>query len=249
MANEITVPALPCRSIDEVEAFYTALGFTRTYRQVRPNPYLALRWEDIELHFFGMPPEFDPGDSYGTCLVYVADTGSVFETFAAGMRTKYGKLLVAGIPRMTRPRKRKNAGNLSGFTIVDPGGNWIRFSVKESKDLGENEVWKQEEPSASKLAAALGNAVVIGDSHGDHRQAAKVLDGALTREQNPPKVDLVEALLYRAELAATLSDRKRARELLTRVREIEPSLDASEQERLTKALASVDDLEAVLSAD
>jgi len=43
LANELTVPALPCRSIDEIEAFYTALGFTRTYRQVRPNPYLALR--------------------------------------------------------------------------------------------------------------------------------------------------------------------------------------------------------------
>lgn len=67
MANELTIPALPCRSIDDVEAFYTALGFTRTYRQVRPNPYLAVRWEDIELHFFGMP-EFDPEDSYGTCL-------------------------------------------------------------------------------------------------------------------------------------------------------------------------------------
>jgi uncharacterized protein HemY len=67
--------------------------------------------------------------------------------------------------------------------------------------------------------------VVIGDSHGDHRQAAKVLDGALARAQDPPKVDLVEALLYRAELAVRLSDRERARELLTRVRELEPSQD------------------------
>jgi catechol 2,3-dioxygenase-like lactoylglutathione lyase family enzyme len=249
MANELTVPALPCRSIDEVETFYTALGFTRTYRQVRPNPYLALRWEDIELHFFGMPPEFNPEDSYGTCLVFVPDIASTFDAFAEGMRGVYGKLLVSGIPRMTRPRKRRNAGGLTGFTIVDPGGNWIRLSVRESKDLDEHEAWKQSPASASKLAAALQNAVVMGDSHGDHPQAAKILDGALARAQDPPKVDLVEALLYRAEIALTLSDRERARELLTRVRELEPFLDASERERLIQALAGADDLKAALSAD
>jgi catechol 2,3-dioxygenase-like lactoylglutathione lyase family enzyme len=252
VANELTVPALPCRSIDEVEAFYTALGFTRTYRQVRPNPYLALRWEDIELHFFGIP-DLNPQDSYSTCLVFVPDIASTFRAFAEGMRGVYGKLLVSGIPRMTRPRKRKNAGGLTGFTVVDPGGNWIRFSVRESKDLDEHEVWKQSPASASKLAAALHNAVVIGDSHGDHRQAAKVLDGALARAEDPPKLDLVEALLYRAELAVRLSDRQRARELLTRVRELEPSLglflDASERERLTEALASAADLDAVLSTN
>lgn len=95
--------------------------------------------------------------------------------------------------------------------------------------------------------------MVIGDSHGDQRQAAKVLDGALARAQDPPKVDLVEALLYRAELAVRLSDRERARELLTRVRQLEPSpglsRDASERERLIEALASAADLDAVLSTD
>jgi hypothetical protein len=59
--------------------------------------------------------------------------------------------------------------------------------------------------------------------------------------------------VYRAELAVRLSDRERARELLTRVSELEPSLglflDASERERLTEALASAADLDAVLSAD
>ena len=59
--------------------------------------------------------------------------------------------------------------------------------------------------------------------------------------------------MYRAEHAVRLSDRERARELLTRVCELEPSLglflDASERERLTEALASASDLDAVLSAD
>ncbi|GAA5057449.1 hypothetical protein HNP84_000495 [Thermocatellispora tengchongensis] len=237
MANEKTVPALPCQSIDDVEEFYTALGFTRTYRQSRPNPYLALQREDIHLHFFGMP-DFNPEESYGTCIVLVPDTGELFRAFAAGMRAAYGKLLVSGIPRMTRPRKRKNVDNLTGFTIVDPGGNWIRIFPSD-EDAGGRE------PATSKLATALQNAVVMGDSHGDHRQAAKILDGALARAKDAPNVDLVEALLYRAEIALTLSDPERARELLTRVREI--PLSASERERLAEPLSGVPDLEAALS--
>jgi hypothetical protein len=53
------IPLLPCASIDAMETFYAALGFERTYRQVKPNPYLGMRREEIELHFFGMPG-FDP---------------------------------------------------------------------------------------------------------------------------------------------------------------------------------------------
>ena len=47
--GERMIPLLPCASIDEIADFAGALGFTVTYRQVRPNPYLALRREDIEL--------------------------------------------------------------------------------------------------------------------------------------------------------------------------------------------------------
>ena len=62
------IPLLPCASIDEIADFATALGFTITYRQTRPNPYLALSREGIDLHYFGMDG-FRPEDSYGTCLV------------------------------------------------------------------------------------------------------------------------------------------------------------------------------------
>jgi hypothetical protein len=40
---------LPCRDIDEVAAFWTALGMTVSYRQLRPNPYVALRRNAIDL--------------------------------------------------------------------------------------------------------------------------------------------------------------------------------------------------------
>jgi catechol 2,3-dioxygenase-like lactoylglutathione lyase family enzyme len=38
MANERTYPLLPCRDVDEAVTFYEALGFTRTYHQLRPDP-------------------------------------------------------------------------------------------------------------------------------------------------------------------------------------------------------------------
>ena len=44
---------------------------------------MALRREDLHLHFFGLPG-FDPAQSYGSCLVQVPDVAALFEAFAAG---------------------------------------------------------------------------------------------------------------------------------------------------------------------
>ncbi|UOX89600.1 hypothetical protein MUY14_02860 [Amycolatopsis sp. FBCC-B4732] len=189
MAGEVTTPLLPCGDVDEIAEFYAMLGFERTYRQLRPNPYVAVRREDLHLHFFGMPG-FDPEQSYGTCLVQVPDIGALFEAFAAGMRAAHGKLLVKGIPRMTRPRVRKNMGGLTGFSVVDPGGNWIRIVSREQASL-----------ATTKLGRALENAVVQGDSRGDVAQAAKILSAALERERaSAPAADVAAAEAYLAEL-------------------------------------------------
>ncbi|MEV7141510.1 VOC family protein [Streptomyces tauricus] len=237
MAHEITVPLLPCASIDEIVEFYTMLGFTRTYYQVRPNPCVGLQREDLQLQFFGMPG-FKPEDSYGSCVVIVPDTQQLFEAFAAGMRTAHGKLLVSGIPRMTRPRKRKNAGHQSGFTVIDPGGNWIR--IFPSPATGTT-----PPPAAGKLAKALENAVVLGDSKGDNQQAAKILDATLAREQDSaPAAELLEALAYRAELALRTNDPTTAAEALTRARAI--PLTNTQRSQLSAHLTGLEDLEAIL---
>ncbi|WP_157254466.1 VOC family protein [Nonomuraea typhae] len=232
MADEITVPLLPCRSIDEMVEFYTMLGFTKTYYQTRPNPYVALKREDLELGFFGMPEGFKPEDSYGTCVVVVPDTGALFEAFAAGMREKHGKLLVSGIPRMTRPRRRKNADGHSGFAVIDPGGNWIR--IMAAKPLPEEE--------HGRLTKSLRSAVVMGDSHGNHVRAAKILDDALERDRDTATPgELLEALAYRAELALRAGDPAAARDALGRARAL--GLSAPE---FADALGALDDLEAAL---
>lgn len=185
MANELTIPLLPCPSIDEIASFYEMLGFEITYRQTRPNPHIAVRREDINLHFFGMD-DYDPAQSYSTCLVIVADTSELFEAFAAGMRSVHGKLLISGIPRMTRPRLRND--RYTGFTVVDPGGNWIRIN-KAAK-----------EPEAqTKLAKAMENAARQADGRGDERQGLKILEGALKRATgDEPEFQAVRE--YRDEL-------------------------------------------------
>jgi hypothetical protein len=185
VANELTIPLLPCPSIDEIASFYEMLGFEITYRQTRPNPHVALRREDINLHFFGMD-DFDPEQSYGTCLVIVQDTAPLYEAFAAGMRAVHGKVLISGIPRMTRPRLRND--RYTGFTVVDPGGNWIRINKAA-----------QEPEAQTKLAKAMENAARQADAHGDERQGLKILEGALKKAAgDEPEFQAVQE--YRDEL-------------------------------------------------
>lgn len=248
MAGEVTVPLLPCASVDVMADFYTMLGFELTYRQTRPNPYIAMRREDLHLHFFALP-DFDPEQSYSSCLVYVPDTGALFQAFAEGMRAAHGKLLISGIPRMTRPRKRKNTGDLSGFSVVDPGGNWIRIFQAPGHHDGQE---AEDEPPLSaqpgKLARSLRNAIVLGESKGDPRQAAKILDGALAQAVDSASVvDRVAALVYRAELAVVLQDGERADMLLAQVRET--PLGQADRARLGDALANAADLESPRRSD
>jgi hypothetical protein len=211
MTGERTVPLLPCASIDDIRDFYMALGFEQTYRQLRPNPHIVLERDDIGLHFFGMP-DFVPDNSYGSCLVVVPDIGGLYSAFAAGLRERYGKLPIAGIPRITRPRARKNADGMTGFSVVDPGGNWIRFYEQSGPSTDpDGETAQPASADLSKLADAIANAVVLGDSKGDAAQAAKILDGALRKFGPAATVtDRRAALIYRAELAIRLSDRSAA---------------------------------------
>ncbi|TDC61264.1 VOC family protein [Micromonospora sp. KC207] len=237
MTNEVTIPLLPCASIDEIAAFYEVLGFHTTYRQRKPNPYVALRREDLNLHFFEIAG-FDPEQSYGSCLVLTSDTGTLYRAFAVGMRAAYGKVLVSGTPRMTRPRARRNAGGLSGFSVVDPGGNWIRITQDAAVD--------PPPAPTGRLAKALANAVVQADSRGDARQAARILDSVLARsESDDDPAALVEVLVYRAEVAMVLHDPATAAEMLARVDRV--ALTTEEARRAAAALETAADLAVALT--
>ena len=217
MANERMYPMLPCRDVDDAIAFYSALGFSRTYRQLRPNPYAVVARDDMQIHLFGMPA-FDPAQSYGSVSIVVPDPDALYTSFAEGLRRAYGKLPVAGIPRIVRPRKR--FGTVYGFSVVDVGGNWLR--VSRTGDTEDTTVGAD-----AGLAKALEVAARLGDSHGDDAQALKALEMGLSRHRDAPALDRVRALLFRAELAVRLGRRPLAQESLSAAL----AMDVNDRER------------------
>ncbi|MDA1358944.1 hypothetical protein O1R50_04885 [Glycomyces luteolus] len=237
MSGAYTIPLLPCRSIDETAEFYRMLGFRTTHHQTRPNPYIVMAREDWQLHFFGVD-ELDPETTYGTCLVFVPDTGVLWDEFAAGMREVHGKVLVAGIPRVTRPRKRANTGNRAGFSLTDPSGNVIRI-FPQQEDTAEPEA------PQGKLGKTLERAIVFGEAKGDTAQAIKLLDSTLARSgAEASKPERLDALVYRAELALRMGDNEKAAALLKEVERAE--LDEGEREAAAGAFATAAELAKLL---
>jgi catechol 2,3-dioxygenase-like lactoylglutathione lyase family enzyme len=222
MANERTYPCLPCRELDESISFYEALGFKRTYRQTRPNPHAVVALEDIQIHLFGMEG-FNPADSYGTVIVAVPDPDGLYRAFAARLRETFGKLPTVGIPRILRPRKKY--GTVSGFSVVDPGGNWLRIYR-----LGDSEE-KDSPEKAEGLAQSILVAARLGDAHGDEALALKTLESGIKRYADAPAPHRARAYLYRATLAIRLNNHELAQTSLAAA----TSLALTEDERAAVA--------------
>lgn len=231
MTNERTYPCLPCGNIDAAVAFYEVLGFKRTYRQMRPNPYAIVVLEDIQIHLFGMEG-FNPADSYGTVIIVVPDPDSLYHDFATRLRAAYGKLPVAGIPRILRPRKKY--GTVSGFSVVDPGGNWLRIYK-----LGDSEE-EEAEQKTEGLAQIIKVAARLGDARGDEAQALKTLEAGLARYVDAPAIERVRAYLYRAELAVRLNNVELAQASLAQAEAL--ALTVDEKATVAEELAHVREL-------
>ncbi len=222
----VMVPMLPCGDVGAMADFWSGLGLKVTYRQRRPNPYVALELGGIALHYYGMP-DWDPEQSHSTCAVAVPDTEPLYDLFAAGLRERFGRLPVSGFPRITRPRRRANNAGLSGFSLVDPAGNWVRVTRAAAPDAGpvapDGDVtqWTPT-PGAGPVTWALDAAVVQADSHGDTVQARKILAGALRRAPGPdapalPVAELAPALAYLVELCVRTGDEAAARSAYARL--------------------------------
>ena len=103
-----------------------------------------------------------------------------------------------GHPAPTPPRRK--AGTATGFSVVDVGGNWLRFYRHGSSE---------DEPAErrSGLLRVLDVAARQGDPRADEAQAIAVLDAGLGRHPEAPPIEVFEALLYRAEpMARTGAD-------------------------------------------
>ena len=217
MGTDRMYPILPCPDLDEAIAFYEALGFRRTYRQVRPNPHAVVERGDLAVHLSGIDG-FVPEHSYASVIITVSDPDALYADFAAGLRAAYGRLPVAGIPRMVRPRKRW--GTVYGFSVVDVGGNWLRFSR-----TGDTEAAKDElEPGLERVVTV---AARLADAKGDDAGALKTLDAGLAKASDAPAAERARALVYRAELALRLGRSDEARTTLDEVN----ALDLTDDER------------------
>jgi hypothetical protein len=239
VASERVIPGLPCRELDDVLPFYEALGFVVTYRQERPNPFAAVRRGGIDLHFFGVPA-FDPAESMGTVVVLVPDTAALYAAFADGLRAAFGKVPVSGIPRMTRPRRKQ--GMPGGFSVVDPGGNWLRVArlQEDGDDAGDD-----PPAEGGRLARVVANAARQADSHGDEAAGIRVLENGLARHADAPPAQRLPALVYLAELRVRTGDRAAAGTLLAEAAALD--LSPAEREVLATDLATAAELAADLA--
>jgi catechol 2,3-dioxygenase-like lactoylglutathione lyase family enzyme len=205
MSGERSYPVLPCPDLEEALDFYQALGFEVTFKQLRPYACAVVRLADLHIHLAAIDG-FDPTASYASAIITAPDLEGMRERFASGLRAQRGKVPVAGIPRML-PIRRK-AGTATGFTIVDVGGNWLRFYRSPSEDGngdegadGDNAADREErEPQRTGLRRVIDVAARQGDSRGDEARAIAVLDAGLLRHGDAAAPELFEAVLYRAEL-------------------------------------------------
>lgn len=195
--TERTIPILPCPSIDEVLAFYEALGFAVTYRQERPNTFAVVQRGGIELQFFVLKG-LDPNASYSTCYVLTDDVDRLYEAFTSGIGAALGRVPTRGVPRIG-PVRDQSYG-VRQFIVVDPGGNYVRIGQPiQSKPAPTAR-------SAGRLQRALEAAITLADSRSDDAGAAKVLDSAFADDPPTAGTAAVRALVLRADVAHRLGD-------------------------------------------
>ncbi|MGW0034430.1 bleomycin resistance protein [Streptomyces sp. NPDC003314] len=218
-ADEKTIPILPCRTLQPVLDFYTALGFEVTFRQRSPNPYAVVERGGIQLHFFGMK-QYDPTVSYSMCYVRTDAVDELHAAFRAGLKAAYGRIPTRGLPRIG-PLKDTTYG-VRQFLLTDPGGNCIRIG-QPTKDDPHHRPAPEE-----TFARALHHAALLADSKEDAAGAARILDRALGNEdEHPTPVQLLRLLVLRADVADRLADEKTAVTALARA----AALALTEEER------------------
>jgi hypothetical protein len=201
--------------MDESLAFWNALGYETTYTQKAPNPYAVIRYGDYELHLFGLK-QLNPEENFTTCLILVGEVEQLHATFAERLKAVLGRVPGRGFPRISRMRPGQTR-----FTLTDVAGNSVIYIKRGEEDEAAAEEYKRTE--LNPLQRALAVAARLRDYKNDDAGAAKALDAALARHQEPA-ADYARALLARIELAEALHDPARAAELRALFDALPPSV-------------------------
>lgn len=217
----ITIPALPSVSLDESLNFWTTLGYKVTYTQKAPNPYAVIRYDDYELHLYGLK-QLIPENNFTTCMVLVGEVEQLHATFAERLKAALGRVPGRGFPRISRMRPGQTR-----FTLTDVAGNSVIFIKHGDEDEAAAQAYK--EPDLPPLQKALHVAARLRDFKNDDEAAARALDGAIARHKEP-SLDYARVLAARIELAEALDDSERARALGEELSAL--PLSAEEREQL-----------------
>ncbi|HLA63132.1 MAG TPA: hypothetical protein VK610_01805 [Rhodothermales bacterium] len=194
----ITVPALPCVSLDDSLAFWQTLGFTVKFTQRAPNPYAVIARDGYELHLFGLKGLI-PENNFTTCLVLLPEVERLHATFAAGLQAALGRAPYRGLPRLSRMRPGQTR-----FTVTDVAGNSVIFIRHSAADQEAAERYKQAGLAPFEKATAL--AARMRDFKNDEAGAARVLDMALAKHAPEASLAYARALIARIELAVLLGE-------------------------------------------
>jgi hypothetical protein len=231
MADELTVPLLPCQGLDELLDFYRTLGFEVTYEQTSPYVYAAVKRGATDLHFH-KPKGKDIKKTSGTCLIFVPKIETYYRAFTDALRTRYGKVPTAGEPRITRLQKGQTR-----FTLFDPAGNNLVYIVQDEPDRD----YSAFDAPRSKMMHAVEMAAFLRDVYTDDKAAAQVLDKALAKDEPAEPIDRALALAARAELAVAMDDSELLKKLREQLRRMK--LSAKEREQYSDELRASDELE------
>lgn len=232
--TEKTIPLLPCRTIQPLVDFYTALGFETTFIQKSPYPYAVVERGSVQLQFFGMK-QYDPAESYSGCYIVTDDVDALHAAFRTGLKAAYGRIPSRGLPRIG-PLKDMSYG-MRQFLMTDPGGNTVRVGTP----LGDDQ--SHRPAPGETIARALHLADLLADSKQDPAGAARLIDHALAREdERPTVVQHLRLLVLRGDIARRLGDEPLAGRLLERAAAL--PLDAGEREAARDALARLAELRA-----
>ena len=228
MAGERSYAVLMYADLDSTLDFYRALGFAVTFEQRRPYPCAVVALNDLQFHL-AVIDGFDPAGSYGSVIITVPDLEDFYSQFRAGLKQDFGRIPIAGIPRILPIRSK--AGTATGFTIVDTGGNWLRFYRTGASE--------DSEEARTGLGRVVEVAARQGDSRGDDKQAIAVLDAGLLRYPDAPPEERFDAVLYRAELKGRIGADWRE-DLATATSLAEQSSNPAMLEELARVAESLD---------
>ena len=118
--DELAVPILPSRDLEQTLAFYERLGFELRGAPVERFRYLIVGRGTVEIHFFDAP-DVDPLTTDFSCYVRVRDADDLYNEWnRIGIPTDpaTGSRLV--------PPGDTDYG-LREFALVDPSGNLLRI--------------------------------------------------------------------------------------------------------------------------